>query len=53
MKTTQHEMLRIAKVLEKMGYSIVEIYNQAGFLRIYVDGKEMTLGELVRLWRKD
>lgn len=49
--TTQDEMIEISRVLEKMGYQVTEIYNAAGFLRIFIDGKETTLGGMMRLWR--
>lgn len=52
MLDVQDEMLMIAKVLEKMGYHITEVYNAAGFLRVYIDGKEQTLRGMVKLWRK-
>lgn len=47
------DKLRIALVLEKMGYHITEYYNPAGILQtVYVDGKAMRMGEMVRLWRR-
>lgn len=52
MNRTQDEMLRIAKVLEKMGYRIVEHYNSAGFLRVYVNGDEMSLWQMVSLSKR-
>ncbi len=48
----QEEMLRISLALEKIGYSIVEYYNQAGFLRIYVNGEELSLWQMNYLRKK-
>lgn len=49
---TQEDLIKISRVLEKMGHHVIERYNQAGILvAIYIDGKQKSLKQLVRLWR--
>jgi hypothetical protein len=45
------DVLKTAKVLEKMGNHITEVYNAAGFLRVYVNGEEKTLWQMVWMCR--
>lgn len=50
--TEQEEMLQVSLALEKMGYNIAEYYDQAGLVKIYVDGEEKTLWQMKYLWKK-
>lgn len=51
MRKSQQQILKVAKVLEKRGYHITEVYDQSGFLQLFVNGQPMKLKKMIRLWR--